>query len=137
MTFPFMNNFLSVQFPTIFYVYYFTFPLPRLAFFSFKRGNLKVSDSTCAISGIASVCPWVTVDKSVVNALLRLFYRFLPTYQGHPTTTFSKLLKKPFYGQLEEFLQEVLYFSLFCICSVILGHLSLSNHCFSENLICY
>ena len=73
MTFPFMNNFRSVQFPTIFYVYYFTFPLPRLAFFSFKRGDLKVSDSTCAISGIASVYPWVTVAKSVVNALLTFF----------------------------------------------------------------
>ena len=77
MTFPFMNNFRSVQFPTIFYVYYFSFPLPRLAFFSFKRGNLRVSDSTCAISGIASVYPWVTVGKSVVNALLTFFTVFL------------------------------------------------------------
>ena len=77
MTFPFMNNFRSVQFPTIFYVYYFTFPLPRLAFFSFKRGDLKVSDSTCAISGIASVYPWVTVGKSVVIMHFSPFYRFL------------------------------------------------------------
>ena len=77
MTFPFMDNFRSVQFPTIFYVYYFSFPLPRLAFFSFKRGNLRVSDSTCAISGIASVYPWVTVGKSVVNALLTFFTVFL------------------------------------------------------------
>ena len=72
-----MDNFRSVQFPTIFYVYYFSFPLPRLAFFSFKRGNLRVSDSTCAISGIASVYPWVTVGKSVVNALLTFFTVFL------------------------------------------------------------
>lgn len=71
-----MNNFRSVQFSTIFYVYYFTFPLPRLAFFSFKRGNLRVSDSTCAMSGIASVYPWVTVGKSVVNALLTFFTVF-------------------------------------------------------------
>ena len=77
MTVPFMNNFRSVQFPTIFYVYYFTFPLPRLAFFSFKRGDLKVSDSTCAISGIASVYPWVTVGKSVVIMHFSPFYRFL------------------------------------------------------------
>ena len=77
MTLPFMNNFRSVQFPTIFYVYYFTFPLPRLAFFSFKRGDLKVSDSTCAISGIASVYPWVTVGKSVVIMHFSPFYRFL------------------------------------------------------------
>ena len=72
-----MNNFRSVQFPTIFYVYYFTFPLPRLAFFSFKRGDLKVSDSTCAISGIASVYPWVTVGKLVVIMHFSPFYRFL------------------------------------------------------------
>ena len=95
MTFPFMNNFRSVQFPTIFYVYYFTFPLPRLAFFSFKRGkpNLKVSDSTCAISGIASVYPWVTVGKSVVNALLTFFTVFLVVndISGAPNDDFLQI----------------------------------------------
>ena len=50
---------------------------PRLAFFSFKRGDLKVSDSTCAISGIASVYPRVTVGKSVVIMHFSPFYRFL------------------------------------------------------------
>ena len=93
MTFPFLNNFRSVQFPTIFYVYYFTFPLPRLAFFSFKRGDLKVSDSTCAISGIASVYPWVTVGKSVVNALLTFFTVFLVVndISGAPNDDFPQI----------------------------------------------
>ena len=95
MTVPFMNNFRSVQFPTIFYVYYFTFPLPRLAFFSFKRGkpNLKVSDSTCAISGIASVYPWVTVGKSVVIMHFSPFYRFLVVndISGAPNDDFLQI----------------------------------------------
>ena len=93
MTFPFLNNFRSVQFPTIFYVYYFTFPLPRLAFFSFKRGDLKVSDSTCAISGIASVYQWVTVGKSVVNALLTFFTVFLVVndISGAPNDDFPQI----------------------------------------------
>ena len=88
-----MNNFRSVQFPTIFYVYYFTFPLPRLAFFSFKRGDLKVSDSTCAISGIASVYPWVTVGKLVVIMHFSPFYRFLVVndISGAPNDDFLQI----------------------------------------------
>ena len=93
MTVPFMNNFRSVHFPTIFYVYYFTFPLPRLAFFSFKRGDLKVSDSTCAISGIASVYPWVTVGKLVVIMHFSPFYRFLVVndISGAPNDDFLQI----------------------------------------------
>ena len=63
---------LSNKFPTIFYVYFFFFTA-QVRLFSFKKGNLKVSDSTCTITGLASFSQCLPLSKSIVDALLTFF----------------------------------------------------------------